>query len=75
MFGMLAFFGDVGCSLGPWFTGIVSDGMMNSDVSVLAASSLSMTVEELSLKTGILAGAVFPIIMLVALLLLGKRKS
>lgn len=75
MFGMLAFFGDVGCSLGPWFTGIVSDGMMNSGFSASAASSLSMTVEELSLKTGILAGTLFPAIMLVALLLLGKRKT
>ena len=34
MFGMLAVAGDVGCSFGPWMTGIFSDAAQNSETIV-----------------------------------------
>ena len=69
MFGMLAFFGDIGCSLGPWITGIVSDGLISSEKSAAFADRLGMTVQELGLKSGILAGIFFPILMLILILI------
>lgn len=50
MFAMLALGGDLGCSVGPWLTGVVAD-----------ASSLNL---------GLLAGMIFPVIMLAGLLIL-----
>lgn len=53
MFAMLAMFGDFGCSLGPWLTGILSDTAKNSD---------SITMEPL--KFGLIFCIVFPILMI-----------
>ncbi|MCQ2485933.1 MAG: MFS transporter [Clostridia bacterium] len=55
MFAMLAMFGDIGCSLGPWTAGIVSDLIENS------------TLGFNPLKCGLLVCTVFPIIMIALL--------
>lgn len=60
MFALLAFGGDVGCSIGPFLTGCVSEAVNNPDFSI---------------RAGILAGAVFPIIMTFGVTLLIKNKS
>ncbi len=64
MFALLAMFGDLGCSLGPWLTGVMSDA---------AQSSAAITMD--SLKFGVLVGTVFPLIMLGLLVLLRRRKT
>jgi MFS family permease len=64
LFACLALAGDLGCSVGPWLTGFVSD-------TVQAA----VNNEQIGLKAGILAGAVFPLIMLIGLLITYKRKK
>ena len=64
MFALLAMFGDLGCSLGPWLTGVMSDA---------AQSSAAITMD--SLKFGVLVGTVFPLIMLGLLALLRRRKT
>ena len=56
MFAILAVFGDLGCSLGPWLTGMVSGVYINMNSSPDAEST--------GLKLGILAAVVFPILML-----------
>ncbi len=61
LFALLALSGDIGCSLGPWVVGAVSE--------------LVISLGEVSaLKIGIFAGMIFPIIMLVGALYL-QRKS
>ena len=63
MFAVLAFGGDVGCSVGPFLTGIVSERMENTDTA---------------LRCGILTGAIFPMIMLVGVVMISiaaKRKK
>ena len=63
MFSILAIFGDIGCSAGPWITGIVSE---LADTAALSQTSLfnGLDPEQTALKVGVLAAIVFPIIMI-----------
>ncbi len=63
MFALLALCGDVGCSLAPAVVGMVSDGLRHSH-----------TVSD-ALRGGFGLCVVFPIMLLVGLVLLRKRKS
>ena len=51
MFAMLAMFGDLGCSLGPWIAGLVSDMAKRADLPMNP------------LKVGLLVSIVFPVLM------------
>lgn len=66
MYALLAFAGDIGCSVGPWLNGIVNDGVMAKDGAPLL-SFLGMSLEQTSLRTAILVCGIFPLIMLVTL--------
>jgi MFS family permease len=57
LFGLCATFGDLGCSVGPWLTGIISD---------LAPAAWG-------LKAGLFAGILFPCVMFVCLLYFIRR--
>lgn len=64
MFGILALAGDLGCAFGPWLVSYIS----------IAASSGYADGE--AIKHGLGYGAVFPIIMIIAVIMLGiKEKS
>ena len=67
MFGILALFGDVGCSLGSWLTGRVSDLALKIPQILSFADRHGLEYEQIGLKTGILSAAVFPLIMAVTL--------
>lgn len=76
MFAMLALGGDVGCSLGPYLTGIVSDLVSSSDKASSLAGNIGITSEQLGLKAGIFSGIVFPLFLLVgSFLMRGKVKG
>ena len=75
MFAYLALGGDLGCALGPYLTGIVSDRVSASAAGADLASRLGTGIGEVSLKAGILAGIVFPLAMLIGTLALGKKKK
>lgn len=60
MFGVLAFAGDTGCTLGPWF------------VSFMTIAARTGATDGEALKVGLGFGAIFPIIMIVSLLLLNR---
>lgn len=62
MFGMLALFGDIGCSLGPWLVGAVSE--LGSSAGHAA-----------SLRLGILAATAFPLVMLLGMILFSQAKK
>ena len=64
--------GDLGSSSGPWLTGRLVDMCAAGTRLIPLAQRLGLTMEQLSLRIGMLAGAVFPIIGLAALLLLTK---
>jgi len=67
MFGILAVFGDVGCSLGPWLTGLVSTAVM--------AGRTGQAVEQAGLKAGLMAAILFPVLMIVGLLTMKEKKN
>jgi len=57
MFALLALGGDIGCSFGPWITGIVAD------------------TTPYGLKGGLLAAVTFPALMMLVLLVTGRKKA
>ena len=73
MFAYLALGGDLGCSLGPYITGIVSDRVSSSDFGASLSARVGTGIDEVSLKAGILAGIVFPVIMLIGSLAMRKK--
>ncbi len=73
MFGVLAIMGDLGCSLGPWITGLVSDAVITSNALAGRAAASGMNPEQLGLKAGLLAAAVFPVMMLLGVLAFRRR--
>ena len=73
MFAVLAFAGDVGCSLGPWISGLVSDRVSLAPDAALAA--LAGDAEQIALKSGMLAASVFPILMTLSLLFFLRKSS
>ena len=60
MFALLAFGGDVGCSLGPFLTGCVSEIADDAQYSI---------------RAGILAGIIFPLTMTLGIVLLLRNKK
>ena len=67
MFGILALCGDVGCSLGSWLAGSISDFSLNFPKVLQFADSLGLSYEQMGLKIGIASAAIFPFFMAVAL--------
>ena len=75
MFAMLALAGDMGCSLGPWISGIVSDATEAGVWPVFAG--IAGEAEQLAMKNGMLVATVFPLVMfaLLAIFLIKKKGS
>lgn len=65
MFAILALGGDIGCSIGPFLTGLVSDLVSSSPRATEVALSLGIGTDQPGLNAGILAGIVFPIVMFI----------
>lgn len=74
MFGMLAIFGDLGCSFGPWFAGIISDVAQKSNKLIEFGNANGLSSEQVGLKSGLLFASIFPLIMFF-LVLIYKRGS
>lgn len=70
MFGILAIFGDFGCSVGPWVMGMVS-GSVEAAPGLLTGLG-GLTPDQLGLKVGLFAAVVFPAIMLAGVLAMRK---
>ena len=73
MFALLAFGGDMGCSVGPALVARISDLSENS--STLLSRFFSGTPEEIALKAGLGSAVVFPVIMLLGILFLKTRRE
>ena len=78
LFSLLAICGDIGCSLGPWLTGFVSEHLHADAFSKLAPFA-GFETEQISLKCGLFAAGIFPVIMLVAVVVFmairGKKEK
>ena len=70
MFGILAIFGDVGCSVGPWLAGWVSDLSQKSAQLVAIGAAHNLNPDQLGLKSGLLIAIVFPLMLLTGIFFL-----
>lgn len=75
MFGVLAIFGDLGCSIGPMLTGFISDFAQKLPVLSEISQTSFLTAEQISLKAGIFSGIIFPVIMIPGLIILKEKKG
>ena len=71
LFALLALGGDVGCSVGPWLTGMVSDAISQSNLG----QSLGTTADEAALSGGLLTAIIFPIILMIFVPILTRKKN
>jgi fucose permease len=67
LFAVLALMGDLGCSLGPWVVGLVSD--------LAASGGFRLAGQGSPLNAGILAAILFPLVFAAAILVFKKRKT
>lgn len=72
MFSILALGGDVGCALGPFIVGQVSNSVLKS----LSAtpSRFSTSIEETALRSGILVATVFPALLFILVFAIKQNK-
>lgn len=61
MFGVLAVAGDLGCSVGPWLTGMVSAAVENNSTLLNVCKNYGFTAQQASIKLGLLVAVIFPI--------------
>ena len=72
MFAILALAGDIGCSLGPWLSGIVSDLTESGQMQPLPG--IAGSAAQQAMKNGMLLSSIFPLLMVVILLFLLKKR-
>lgn len=76
MFGVLAIFGDLGCSVGPALTGAVSNALSGSVFWQNTAADFGMDMAEFSLKAGMLLAVIFPVAMMfIGIFAFRKKRS
>ena len=75
MFGMLSVFGDIGCSVGPWVSGIISDAVQKSYKLISMSNYINISANQLGIKLGILSGAIAPTVLLICTLLMIKHNK
>ena len=76
MFALLSVMGDVGCSLGPWITGAVSD-IASDKADILSSIAIfkGMGTDQIALKCGMSCMLVLLVVMAVILFPKGKKKG
>ena len=72
LFAILALAGDIGCSIGPWIVGQISDFIVNSYETSMFLQNFGIGKLELGIKSGLLFIAVFPVIMIVTISFIKK---
>ena len=73
MFALLAVMGDIGCAVGPWITGVVSDFVLSLEQMVEFGARNGLDADQLGLKSGLLVAGFFPLILLLGVFLLKKN--
>lgn len=72
LFAILALAGDIGCSIGPWIVGQISDFAVKSFETSAFLQSTGLGKIELGIKLGLLLITVFPIVMTVIITAIKK---
>ena len=74
-YALLAAGGDLGASVAPQLVGVISDGVATLDLAEKIAEDLGITAEQVGMRAGMLSAAVFPLLGVVALLIMRKRSK
>ncbi len=61
-YALMAAGGDFGASVAPQMIGVVVDKVAESEAALSLSTTLSMSVEQISMKAGMLTAAIFPVI-------------
>jgi len=72
MFGILSVFGDIGCSIGPWLAGYVSDMVQKSGKFADYRMTYGLSIEQIGIKTGLFVAMIFPVIFLLGVIIQKK---
>ncbi|MCK9525595.1 MAG: MFS transporter [Limnochordia bacterium] len=75
MFGILAIFGDLGASVGPWLAGFVSDLSQQSALVQDLGLARGLGLEQVGLRVGLLVGILFPVLMLLGVRGMARKVS
>lgn len=75
IYAMMAAGGDLGASVAPQLVGIVTDAVSQNAAATEFAVELGITAEQLGMKTGMLLGALFPLVAVFVYLVLMKTKK
>lgn len=75
IFAMMASGGDLGAAIGPQLLGLVTDTAMASPAVANLATQLSLDIEQLAMKIGILSGAAFPLLAIPFMVAITKEKK
>lgn len=74
LFALLAAGGDIGASIGPWLTGVITD-MSEKIIPIQFLSQTGLTIEQLGLRVGILLSTLYPLCCLISHLILKKKSD
>ncbi len=75
IFAMMAVGGDLGAAIGPQLLGLITDKAMASVAVSDLSYSLSITVEQLSMKIGVLSCAVFPLLAIPFMWIISRKQK
>ncbi len=75
MFSVLFLAGSIGGVLGSGLVGLVGDKIENNEWTSILASFTDLSDTELALKTGMLTSAIYPLLLLIAMLLLTRARA
>ena len=75
LFALLALGGDVGCSLGPFLTGVVSDAAASGGIVDGISSRFGVGGEQAAIKLGLLVVSLFPVLLIIGVMLMSAGKE
>lgn len=71
-YALMASGGDFGASVGPQLMGVIVDSVSVSDWAIQMSEKLSLSVEQVAMKVGMLSMAVFPVLGALLLVYMGR---
>jgi Fucose permease len=74
MFAILALAGDIGCSAGPGLVGSLSGAVANGFFPWVANLFSAQSIQQVGLKFGLLCAVIFPLVMILCITYLKRRK-
>lgn len=75
IFAMMAAGGDLGASVAPQLIGIITDATTASSGALSLSQGLGLTIEQLGMRFGILAGTAFPLVAIIVFTIIYKSNK